>query len=44
MPDVSMTKNDVLVVKWVDNKCMTIRTNYDKVQLTCNVQRWNKGT
>ena len=34
----------ILIVNWVENKCITIGTNYDKVEPTCNVQRWSKGT
>ena len=26
----------------MDNRCVTIRPNYDKVEPTCNVQHWNK--
>ena len=36
-------KNEILIVKWVDQKCVTIGTNYDKIEPTCNVQRWSKG-
>ena len=30
-------KNEILIVKWVDNKCVTIGTNYDKVEPSCKV-------
>ena len=35
-------KNEILIVKRVDNKCVTIRTNYDKSKLPNNVQRWSE--
>ena len=31
------------MVKWMENKCVTIGTNYDNVGPTFNVQRWNTG-
>ena len=31
-------KNEILIVKWVENKCVTIGTNYDKVEPSCNVR------
>ena len=43
MKTVLMTKNLVLIVLWVDKKCVTIRTSYDKVELTYTAQRWDMG-
>ena len=34
--------NENLIVKRADNKCATLGTNYDKVELTSNVQRLSK--
>ena len=36
-------RNKILIVKWVDHKCVTIGANYDKVEPSYNVQRWSKG-
>ena len=33
---------EILIVKWVDNKCVTIGTNHDTVQPVKNVQRWRR--
>ena len=35
-------KNEVLIVKWVDNKNVTIGTNYNKIEPTCNIECWYK--
>ena len=43
METVFMTKDLVLIVLWVDKKCVTIRNSYDKVELTYTAQRWNMG-
>uniref|UniRef100_A0A0L8G4M5 PiggyBac transposable element-derived protein domain-containing protein n=1 Tax=Octopus bimaculoides TaxID=37653 RepID=A0A0L8G4M5_OCTBM len=34
--------NEILIVRWLDNKCVTIGTNYDSVEPICNVQCWRK--
>ena len=36
-------KTKICQQKWVDNKCVTIGTNYDKIEATCNVLRCSKG-
>ena len=33
----------ILIVKWVYNKCVTVRTNYDTVQSIKKVQRWQRN-
>ena len=30
-------KNEVLIVKWVDNKYVTMGINCKKIELTCNI-------
>ena len=34
--------NEILIVRWMDNKCVTIGTNYDTVEPISNVLRWRK--
>ena len=29
-------------MKWLDNKCVTVGTNYDTVEQTKTVKRWQK--
>ena len=33
---------EILIVKWLDNKCVTVGTNYDTVEQTRTVKRWQK--
>ena len=33
---------EILIVKWLDNKCVTVGTNYDTVEQTKTVKRWQK--
>ncbi|KAF2901751.1 hypothetical protein ILUMI_04429 [Ignelater luminosus] len=35
-------ENEVLLVRWNDNKCITMATNYDTIEPIVSVQRWNK--
>jgi hypothetical protein len=35
-------KNKILMVRWNDNNCVTIGTNFDTVEPICAVRRWNK--
>jgi hypothetical protein len=35
-------KNKILMVRWNDNKCVTMGTNFDTVEPICAVRRWNK--
>ena len=37
------TKNEILIVKWLDNKCVIVGTNYDTVQPVGQVLRWKKN-
>lgn len=34
------TNEEILIVKWHDNKCVTVGTNFDTVQPLSRVQRW----
>ncbi|XP_066959282.1 piggyBac transposable element-derived protein 2-like [Macrobrachium rosenbergii] len=36
------TSEEVLMVKWLHNKCVTVGTNYDTVEPLAKVQRWIK--
>ncbi|XP_066959027.1 piggyBac transposable element-derived protein 3-like [Macrobrachium rosenbergii] len=36
------TNEEVLMVNWLDNKCVTVGTNYDTVEPLAKVQRWIK--
>jgi hypothetical protein len=38
----STKKNKILMVRWNDNKCVTMGTNFDTVEPICAVRRWNK--
>ena len=33
---------EILIVKWLDNKCVTVGTNYDTVEQIKTVQQWQK--
>ena len=33
---------EILIVKWLDNKCVTVGTNHDTVEQAKTVQRWQK--
>lgn len=35
-------ENEILLVRWNDNKCVTMATNYDTIEPMVSVQRWNK--
>ena len=37
------TKNEILIVKWSDNKCVIVSTNYVTVQPVGQVLRWKKN-
>ena len=37
------TKNEILIVKWLDNKCIIVGTNYDTVQPVGRILRWKKS-
>ena len=36
------TNNEILIVRWLDNKCVTMGTNYDTVEPLNQVLRWKK--
>ena len=36
------SNKEILITKWVDNKSVTVGTNYDIIQPTRNVQRWQR--
>ena len=36
------TNNEILIVRWLDNKCVTMGTNYDTVEPLNHVLRWRK--
>ena len=38
------TNEEVLMVKWLDNRCVTVESNYDTVEPLVKVQRWMKAT
>lgn len=35
-------KEEILLVKWLDNKCVTVATNYDTIEPVGKVQRWKR--
>ncbi|KAJ8913370.1 hypothetical protein NQ315_008762 [Exocentrus adspersus] len=35
------TNNEVLLVKWIDNKCVCLASNFDYVEPLATVPRWN---
>ncbi|KFM60345.1 PiggyBac transposable element-derived protein 2, partial [Stegodyphus mimosarum] len=35
------TTNEILVVKWKDNKCVSLATNFDTIMPLSSVQRWS---
>lgn len=42
--DYRFDKNgDILIVKWNDNKCVTVGTNYDNIFPLKNAPKWNKA-
>lgn len=38
----SEKQNEIFVVKWNDNKCVTVATNVDTVEPLAIVSRWRK--
>lgn len=36
-------KNEILMVKWNDNKCVSLGSNFDTVEPLASAQRWNKA-
>uniref|UniRef100_A0A0L8I8Q7 PiggyBac transposable element-derived protein domain-containing protein n=1 Tax=Octopus bimaculoides TaxID=37653 RepID=A0A0L8I8Q7_OCTBM len=34
--------NEILIVKWLDNKCVSIGTNFDAIEPTSNVLHWKR--
>lgn len=36
------SKNEIMIVKWNDNKCVSLATNFDTILPLSSVQRWNR--
>ncbi|KAF2901899.1 hypothetical protein ILUMI_04285 [Ignelater luminosus] len=39
-----LNSKEVLILKWNDNKCVTMGTNFDTIESLCKAIRWSKSS